>query len=188
MHVRFQPRMRGADDFAGARMNWKHDPLVERVEGVQNARQPAWIVGVLAAVHRHEQVIPFPQAEPLQNVWRVRSGSLSRPVQHVEHDVPDQVDVFGDPFGRQVRHRRVARAQQHRRQMVGDDAVDLLRHAAIEAAESCFNVGDWHGQLRSGQRPSQRGICIAVDQKIVGTFGEQDVFDACEHGAGLTAV
>ena len=46
-----------------------------------------------------------------------------------------------DSFGRQMAGRRFARTKQKIRQVVRNDAVDLLGHATIETPQSRFNMG-----------------------------------------------
>ena len=71
--------------------------------------------------------------------------------------------------------------------MIGNNTVDFFRHATVETSQSRFYVGHADRQLRRSQRASERRVRIAVDQKVVWSFGEQDIFDAFEHGASLSS-
>ena len=69
----------------------------------------------------------------------------------VNHGVADEVDlVVRDPFLAKVFDSALFGDKQQVGQMVGDDAVDLFRHAAIEGTKTRFDVSD--------QRPGSTGV------------------------------
>ena len=155
-----------------ARMNRKDDRLVERVERAQNLEPDA-------RDRRCSRCgAPSPAGNGFVTPRRSRtSGGLDSPRSVAQFRTssmtsPTTWTSCGDAFGGEVARRRVARAQQEVRQVIGDDPVDLLGHAAVEAAQPGLDVSDGHEQLRGRQRTGQRGVRIAVDQEPVRTFGD----------------
>ena len=57
--------------------------------------------------------------------------------------------------------------EQEIRELVGEDAVDLLRHAAIVGAEPGLHVADRHAELLRGQRGGQHRVRVAFHQHHV---------------------
>ena len=72
--------------------------------------------------------------------------------------------------------------------MIGEDAVVLFGHGAVEAAQAGFDVR--HGDVEFHRRecPRERGVGVAVDQHPVRALAEQHFLDGDEHLAGLFAV
>ena len=93
-----------------------------------------------------------------------------------------------DPFIEQTGRGNVGGGKQQLGYMVGEDPVDLLRHAPIEGAQAGFDMRDRNVQLRRRQSPCQSGVGIAVDQHQLGTHFEQRALDRFQHPAGLGAV
>ena len=74
---------------------------------------------------------------------------------------------------RSVSTARRRRAQQQRRRMVGQDAVELLRHPAVIRAHPGLHVRDRHARLRRRQRARERRVRVAVDEHDVRRLGRQ---------------
>ena len=55
--------------------------------------------------------------------------------------------------------------------MVGEDAVELLGHRAVERAHPRLDVGDRDAGLRGGQPAGERRVRVAVDEHDVGPLG-----------------
>ena len=55
--------------------------------------------------------------------------------------------------------------------MVGDDPVDLLRHAPVEGAKAGLDVGDRDVELGRSERPRERRVRVAIDEDRVGSLG-----------------
>ena len=72
-----------------------------------------------------------------------------------------------DALGGQVVDRRGCRRESPMGQVVADDPIDLLRHAAVERAQAGLDVGTRHCQLGRHQRTCQCRIGIAVDEDRV---------------------
>jgi len=85
-------------------------------------------------------------------------------------------------------HRGLGRTKEIARDAIGEDAVDLLRHAAIEAAQARLDVGHCDVQLGGGQSPGQGGIGVAVDQHQIRFLCVQQSFDGHQHLRSLFAV
>ena len=79
------------------------------------------------------------QAEPLEHRRCARLRQVA--VERVDHGVPDEVDPLPvDPLMNEVPFRLGRGREQQVAQLIGQDAVDLLRHAAIERPEARFDV------------------------------------------------
>ena len=86
------------------------------------------------SVEGHEKVAPFFEIVACRRLAYL--GAMAHCIERVDHRVSDCVDgVLRDPFAQQVRSglRRVD--QVNRCQGVREDAVQLLRHRAVEAAQ-----------------------------------------------------
>ena len=72
--------------------------------------------------------------------------------------------------------------------MVGDDAVDLFGHLAVEGAQAGFDMGHRDVQLAGGQGAGEGGIGVAVNHQPVRLGFEEDFFDRFQHASGLGAM
>ena len=72
--------------------------------------------------------------------------------------------------------------------MIGNNAIDLFGHLAIEGAQARLDMRDGDVQLGRRQRAGERGIGVAVDHQLVGLRFQEDRFDLLEHASGLRAV
>src|SRR6266478_2272472 len=112
MNVRLRLETRFGDDLPRPWMNRENNRFVDRVEGAQNAPESRHLVRVLAAVNGCQQISLLLQSKSLQDRRLVHIGALLRPIQNVQHDVPNQMDVLQDAFSSQVADSRVTRAKQ----------------------------------------------------------------------------
>ena len=62
--------------------------------------------------------------------------------------------------------------------LIGQDTIDFLRHAAIEAAQPCFDVRNRNPFLDTDKRTSQRRIHVADNQNARGLVFIDDRFEA----------
>ncbi len=119
---------------ACARVQGEHDRPVGRRHRAQQRRPlgDRRRRAVLGAMDRREEIAPRDQAGlPWPAGRATRHGvatSGSDAGGEVLHQVTDEDDAVVHTLGRQVGHGRRRRCEQPARQMVGDDAVDLLRH------------------------------------------------------------
>src|SRR5262249_23537677 len=89
---------------------------------------------------------------------------------------------------RQIRRRAIAGTTQAIRDVIGDDAIDFLRHRAIERSKPRLDVHDGHMQLGGGERARQRRVRVAVHEHLVGTFVLDRAFNSGEHVRGVASV
>ena len=72
--------------------------------------------------------------------------------------------------------------------MVGDDAVELLGHRAVERAHARLDVRDRDARLGGGQRAGERRVRVAVDEHRVGPLVAQQRAERAEHARRLLGV
>ncbi|MCG3118923.1 MAG: hypothetical protein ALAOOOJD_01212 [bacterium] len=72
--------------------------------------------------------------------------------------------------------------------MIGDNAVNLLRHVTIPASQAGLDVGKGNLQLAGAQRAGERGISIAVNNHPVWLLLQQNGLKLGENLSGLLAV
>src|SRR5690606_29124683 len=117
----------------------------------------------------------------------VRDGPevQDRVVHHVTHEMRP---LAPEPFALQVPNGRLGRREEGAREMVDEDTVDLFWHATVERAQTCFDVRDGDVELGGRQATCQGRVGVTVDERPVGSFLQQDAFDAREHPAGHGSV
>jgi hypothetical protein len=115
--------------------------------------------------------------------------SFLRPVevgeQCVDHDVADVVDPSRiDALPCQVRIRIRRRGEVDVREVV-DDAVDLLGHPPVKAAQAGLDVGDPDAGLGRHQRRGHRTVGVTDNGEQVGTFTVKHFLKPDHHPRGL---
>ncbi len=126
-------------------------------------------------------------AELIQNGRFI--GTLDMLEQAVDHGVADEEDFFiVDPFTSQMLTGQFFRGEQIVGHAVSHEAVDLFGHAAVEAAQSGFDMGNWDSKLGGGKRRGKRRIDIADNDHHIGLLLLHDRLDAHQHLAGLLRV
>jgi hypothetical protein len=91
------------------------------------------------------------------------------PQKRVDHHVAHQVDpLLRDTFAPEVLHAALLRAEQQVADGVGEDAVDLLGHRPIEAAQARLDVDERDPELRSHQTARDRAVHVANDHHGAG--------------------
>ena len=74
-------------------------------------------------------------------------SALAGPIQNVQHDIADEMHAGGDAFGGEIGDGGAAGAEEQVGKMVGSHTIDFFGHAAIETAQTSFDVGDGNMQL-----------------------------------------
>jgi len=124
----------------------------------------------------------FPQrVRPLAS----EAGELQR---GIEHHVADHMHARRNALPRELLCRTRGGAEEQVRTVVGEHAVVLLGHGAVEAAEPGLDVRHAHPQLGRRECARQRGIGVAVDQGPVRPLRLKHLFDPDQHLPGLPAV
>ena len=77
------------------------------------------------------------------------------------------MDACLDAFASQALDGLGGGAEEVGGDVVGEDAVGLLRQVAVVAAEAGLDVGDGDAELRRGERAGQRRVGVAVDEDEV---------------------
>ena len=114
-------------------------------------------------------------------------------IAHLAHRVDrrraDDADAFlGQALGPEVGGRDVVGGEQQRRDVIDDDAVQLLGHVAIEGARAGFEVHDRDAELGRAQRPGQGGVGVALHQHRIGTPLGDHRLEPGQHPRRLLAV
>jgi hypothetical protein len=118
-----------------------------------------------------------------------RAEAIFQRHQRVDHRVADQVDPLGrDALGVQVVDGLGAVHEEAVGEMVGDDAVQLLGHRAVEAAQAGLDVGEGDLHLRRGQRRGHGRVDVAGDDREVRALLLQDGLEPLHHPRRLLRV
>src|SRR2546425_8475579 len=139
------------------RMDRKDDRYVTRhiLKGVEKPQQDRWIVHIGRAMQREHGIGPIPmQVETVEHGGVLPAGSEGR--EGVDHDVADDVDlVSGDPFTEKIFPTALLRDEEPVGDRIRQQAVDLLRHGAVEASKSGLHVRHRNPELDRGDRRSE---------------------------------
>ena len=125
-------------------------------------------------------------AEPGKDLFRV--DTLREEADRVEHDVADDLYAVRDALARQVLGGDTRGAEQHTRDVVHDDPVDLLGHRAVEGAEPRLDVDHGDAQLHGGQPAGERRVRVPVHEHRAGLLLDHELLEHAQHLAGLPAV
>jgi hypothetical protein len=71
---------------------------------------------------------------------------------------------FGNAFAQQIGVRAFLRREQQIRDLIGEDAIDLFRHRAVETAQARFHVYYGHAFLDRDERAGERRVHVADDE------------------------
>jgi hypothetical protein len=117
-------------------------------------------------VQRDEQV-----AARLETQRGCRAAPADQVLQRdkaVDHRVADELHALVlDALSAQVLDRLLRVQEAERGEVVGGDAVGLLRHRPVEAAQSRFDVAHSHAKLVGTQRRPEGGVHVARNQDEV---------------------
>src|SRR5262249_3729551 len=94
----------------------------------------------------------------------------------------------GATFPEQVLNRVVFCDKEVFGQGIGDDAIDFLRHGAVETAQTGFDMCYGNSELGGGQRYGNGRIDITNDQNSIGIVLKQDGLNALEDLGGLNSL
>ncbi len=138
-------------------------------------------------MRRHEQVLAATHTMRGERALvGARRGLAAK--RDVDHHVADDVHIAGDRLGAQVCRGRVGGAQQQRREVVGEHAVELLGHAPVERAHAGLDVHDRRGGLRCSERAGERRVGVAVyEHRVRCQLGDQRL-ERAEHACRLPGV
>ncbi len=144
------------EGFTGAGMHGEHDRrflgLVR--QPVHDGAQLLGIVGVLGAVDGGQRVAAGCELQILQN-----RGAFAGPgggeYGRVIHDVAGVMDACCNALALEIYDRLHRRTEQQGAEMVGDHAVDLLRHAPVERPQASLHMRHRNVELGRGERAGQ---------------------------------
>ncbi len=85
--------------------------------------------------------------------------------ERIDHQVADEVNALrGDALAQQVHASAFFGDEEEVGDGVGDDAVDLFRHGAVEAAQAGLDMHDVDAQFLGDQRRRGGGVHVADDE------------------------
>ena len=112
-----------------------------------------------------------------------------QPEECVDHRVADEVDALGlDAFPAQVLDRIVRVGEQEVGELVRDDAVDLLRHRAVEAPQARLDVRVGDAELDEDERRRERRVDVARHEREVGWICGHDRLEPLHRAGRLLRV
>ena len=118
-----------------------------------------------------------------------RVDPLSHGDERVDHRVADVVDRRSRAaLGEQVVARLGRVDEEQLRELVGDDAVQLLRQRPVERAQARLDVAERNLELRRGDRGRHRRVDVARDEHHVGLGLEQHRLEPLHDARGLLRV
>jgi hypothetical protein len=107
----------------------------------------------------------------------------------VDHHVTDHLHALaGNPFAAEVIDRIGRGGEQDVRELIGDDAVDLLGHRAIERAEARLHVREPDPALGRDQRGGDRRVHVTDRQDQVRSLAATDLLEGHHHPGDLLGV
>ena len=150
---------------------------------------------VFGSMDRCEEESPWGKAGaiPVQGIFDLRENGgvadIARDARReILHQVADELHPIAQSLGGKIRDGRGRRGEKPARETVGHQAIDLLGHLPVEAAQAGLDVRDGDAQLHGSEGSRQRGVRIAIDQHGVGPFGDQDWLEARKHCGGLNSM
>ena len=156
-------------------------------EEVDEQPQPPGVIDVAGPVRGHEHV---PARLDPGAVERRRVGQRARLEEQrdVDHHITDELDAAGRVLALEVRDRCLRRAQQQVGEVIGQDAVELLGHRAVERPHPRLDMSHGDARLRRGEPARERRVRIAVDEQHIRPLGRQQRPECGEHARGLLRV
>ena len=148
-------------------MGREQDGLVQPGQAVEDAREAPGL-DVRLAVDRGEYVAAGVHAEVGER-RRPLARSRRQLEARVVHHVSDDLDPAGDAFAAKRLGAALVRAEEEIGQAVDLDAVVLLRHGEVAAAQSRLDVRDRDALGDGGPRSRERRVRVAEDDDAVGT-------------------
>ena len=94
----------------------------------------------------------------------------------------------GNPFSKEILIGVLGRREKQIRHLIGQQAINFLRHCAVERSQSGFNMRYGQMQFATDQSGCKCGIHIAIDNDEVGFFVNYDLLESQHDTAGLLRV
>ncbi len=155
---------------------------------LQNTLKRRFFIDISRTVQRDDAVAAGCECQVFGRGRGFNRFSLQ--LERVDHDIADQCDlVFGDALVLQVQVAVLRRRPENIRNGIGQDAVDFLGHAAVEAAQACFQMRDFDAKFRCRKRAADGRIDVADHNRDVGlVLIEAESFVTFDHAGGLRAL
>jgi len=174
---------------AGSGVHWEDewDSPGELEEELEQRGEYVGVVDVGGAVQGDEAVGALFEAEASVCVAESSLGEVFE--EGVDHDVADETElVLGDALAAEVVDAALLGDEEQVGEGVGEEAVDLLGHSAVEAPEPGLDVNDGDLELHGGEGAGDGAVDVAEDDGGGGARVEQVCLVAFEDAPGLCAV
>ena len=154
-----EPRARARvdrEDDRGTRTRARASAATIRVEalGLVDVRRPV----------QRRRARRSARARPMRGPRGAVAGAALAAPQRVDHRVADVVDAPGaDALGLEVGLALRAVREEQVGELVGEDAVDLLRHAPVARSQARLDVRDRDPHLGGGERAGERRVDVPGD-------------------------
>ena len=148
-------------------------------EGSEHLVEPGQVVHVRRPMQGHENVAR-------REIYFRKPGVRQHADQRVDHDVADQVNAAGgNAFARKVPVSVFGGSEQQIGDLIGEHAIDLLRHAAVQRAQSGFHVSHGDAEFGAHQRGGDGRIHVAIDHDQRRLRLRYDGLEVADDGGGL---
>jgi hypothetical protein len=128
-------------------------------------------------VRCRKEVLPGDEAYP-EEKGRVPVGNRPVLVHGIDNSIAGHMDLcVTDSFLKQVLARELSRGKEVIRDVVGNDAVDLLGHAAVETPQSRLDMPDRDMEFGCRERCCEDGIGVSLDKDYAGPVLQVNLFD-----------
>ena len=167
-------------------MNREDDRLFAAAEAFEDSPETLGH-GICLAMHGRDDVPARLEPERVQHVRPARRDGREL-ARCIEHHVADDLAPAGDALvGKRLR-RELVRCEQDRRQPVDLDAVPLLGHLEVAAAEARLHVSLPDPGVVGGQRAGEGRVRVPEDKHDVGPLGCDRATDSGPHRRRLRGV
>ncbi len=116
-----------------------------------------------------------PRSRPaIRHGPRALAGHVLEGQRHVRHHIPHEMHLSGHRLVLQIPHGRLRGAEQQVAGVIGQHAIQLLGHRAVERAHPGLHVRHRYAGLRGPHGPGEGGVGVPVDQDQLGAHIGQD--------------
>lgn len=162
--------------------------MIELGESVDDLAETLGVIRVVGAVNCRDREASGSQGQFIEKRDRFVSESIAHLHQNIGHDVADNDCAVGQAFVGEVRECDLRRCEEQIGSMIRENAIVLLRHPAIERAQSGLKMRDGEVEFDGAQGRGNRRIGVAIDEHPVRLVLFEDRIQGRKHRPGLNTV